>query len=117
MATVFVVQYSSFGGKNKGGDDDTIGFLPQIPGRITKIDEFDASTPKQITFEDDTSFFKLQAFGGDVWHNYNTNDTGGDSLVAGDRDRSADGALTFQGITSNKTGKKFYTQLNVKDVV
>lgn len=117
MAQVFLIEYTSFGGRKKGGDDDSTSALPQIPGRIVQINEIDTGVTNQVVLGANTAFCKLQSFGGDVYFNHDNNDVGdGATVVVGNRDRLAETQVHFFGVLSNKTGLPFVTKVNLVSV-
>lgn len=113
MPAVYVTQYASFGGRKKGGDDDTTSHLPQIPGQIVSFKEIDTDTNNQVVFEDATAFVKVRVKEGDVYYNLDDDDTGdGATVVADNRDIITENEIFFQGIVLNKTGAKIYNKIN-----
>lgn len=117
MPTVFLIEYSSFGGRKKGGDDDTTSSLPQIPGAVVKYNEFDPASTPQIILNAATAFFKVTTFDGDVFYNFDADDVGdAATVIAGKRDRLAEGVLGFHGAVSNKTGDAIISKVNFVEV-
>lgn len=115
VATVFVTEYASFGGRKPGGEDDVGGSFPQIPGEILAFHEVNATTPgASVTLNAQTSFIEFQSFDGDVWFNYST--TGVSALISGSRGRASEGMARFQGTMHAKTGVQRITKINLKDV-
>lgn len=118
-ATVFLVQYASFGGRKPGGEDDIGGGFPQIPGEILSFTEINATSPGVATaLHERCSFIKLVPFDGDVWVNFNTGGVG--TLTAGLRDRAPEAQPYYQGVLNTKARQESdvrrYTQVNVIDV-
>lgn len=113
-ATVFLTQYSSFGGRKPGRHDDIDGSFPQVPGAIISFTEISATSPGVATVLDTaTSYIGFQSFGGDVFFNYDTGGVG--TLTANSRDRLSVGMRYFQGVMHTKTGVQHITQINFID--
>lgn len=118
-ATLFIVEYASFGGRRLGGEDDISGSLPQIPGKIIGYKELDLTSPGDTytlssTTGNLTTFVGYQVFGGDAWVNF---DTGGVStLTADNRERITPGQRMFQGAVLPTSNTQIYTQINAIDV-
>lgn len=116
VATIFLIEYKNYGSRDVGGADDTEGTLAPIPGEILAHHEIDASSAASVTFDTETNYVKIQSFGGDGWFNFDSEDSSGDSLILGNRDRIGDGQILFQSIVNPKTGIKLYSQFNCIDV-
>jgi hypothetical protein len=118
-ATVFLVEYASFGGRAPGGEDDIGGGFPQVPGEILNFTEINATSPGVAhQFHERTSFIKLVPYDGDIWLNFDTGGVG--TLVADNRDRAPESQPYYQGVLNSKARtpdqRRRYIQINIIDV-
>lgn len=113
-AIVYITEYACFGGRKPGGEDDSPGFMPQIPGRILQMKELDASgAGLSHSFHQDTTFIKAVCAGGPV--HFNFDDAGVASLIADNREYLHEGIQGFQGTRHGKSGVVRYSKINVID--
>lgn len=117
VATVFLIEYGSYGALRSNNEDDGSGTgLAQVPGEIIDFHELDAATAKNVELSPRTVFVGFESFGGDVWFNFDAADDAGDTLVSGSRDRLGVGRRGYQGVWDQQNNTQRYTEFNCVDV-
>lgn len=107
MSATIIVEFLNYGGSV------VQGALPQIPGEIVRITEYDSSTGRNHVLDTKTKFFGVYS-DTDQYINFLTTDSAGDSLTSGQR-LPIPADRWYYHAREDNNGENVYTQVNIKD--